>query len=146
MGQYLLMPKLKLYKIYNVNKNYFYALQEVDKINITSSFWGICTSFYFCCYFFFSLTLSIGKWFTLGKIWGRGGGGYSSTPLPLHYLPCFHRPGICKIWWWYSLFLCVTFFPSFVLKIHLSFWCYLINLQIVQAVYTQRLEASVFSC
>ena len=36
-----------------------------------------------------------------------------------------------------------TFFPSFVPKIHLAFWYYLIN---IAAVYSQRLEASGFPC
>ena len=36
---------------------------------------------------------------------------------------------ICKIWWLYSIFLFIDyFFASSVQKIHLAFWCYLINL------------------
>ena len=48
---------------------------------------------------------------------------------------------VCKIWcWWWSLFY---FGPFFSQKIRLGFWCYLINLA---AVYSERLEASGFSC
>ena len=50
---------------------------------------------------------------------------------------------ICKIWWWSPLFCFGLFFASFFQKIHLAFWYYPINLT---AVYSQRLEASGFSC
>ena len=51
------------YKRYNVNQNYFYALEElyyVNKSKVTSSFWGILYGLYFLAPFFFSLLLSIG--------------------------------------------------------------------------------------
>ena len=48
---------------------------------------------------------------------------------------------ICRIQWCCSLF---SFVLQFLFKkIHLAFWCYLIN---VPATYFQRLEASGFSC
>ena len=51
------------YKRYNVNQNYFYALEElyyVNKSKVTSSFWGILYGLYFLAPFFFSLLLSTG--------------------------------------------------------------------------------------
>ena len=48
----------------------------------------------------------------------------------------------CKIWWWCSLFLLQNFFCKFCLK-PLPTRCYLINLL---AIYSQKLEASCFSC
>ena len=37
----MLKDKKKHYNRYNVNKNQFYALDEVDKSNVTTSFQGI---------------------------------------------------------------------------------------------------------
>ena len=50
---------------------------------------------------------------------------------------------ICKIRLWWSLFCFRPAFASFVQKINLTFWCHLINLSVI---YSQRLEASGFSC
>ena len=61
--------------------------------------------------------------------------------LSWNLLPKLFR--ICKIQWWWSLFLWEALLASFVRKIHLVFWCYLINFP---TVYLQRLEASGFSC
>ena len=48
---------------------------------------------------------------------------------------------IIKIWRWWSFFCFRPSFASFVHKIHLAFWCYLMNLPVV---YLQKLEASGF--
>ena len=48
---------------------------------------------------------------------------------------------IFKIWRWWSFFCFRPSFASFVHKIHLAFWCYLMNLPVV---YLQKLEASGF--
>ena len=41
------------YKRHNVNQNLYYALHEVDKSNVASSFWGIWNGLYFFATFFF---------------------------------------------------------------------------------------------
>ena len=55
---------------YNFNQNKFYALHEVGKSNVTNGFQRIGGGLYFFAPFSFSLSLSIGKWSSLGKIWG----------------------------------------------------------------------------
>ena len=52
--------------MYSINQNWFYALHEVGKSNVTSSFRGISNGLpHFFATFFFSLLLSIGKRSTL---------------------------------------------------------------------------------
>ena len=73
--------------------------------------------------------------------------------LSRNLIPRLNR--IRRSQWWCSLFLfqigntlfgqiwCCSLFPSFVPKIYLVFWCYLIN---PRPVYGQRLEVSDLSC
>ena len=67
----------ELVKRWNVNKNYLYALYEVDRNNVAINFHGIWSNLDSLTTFIFSLSLWISKRLTLAKMWG-----FCSLPIP----------------------------------------------------------------
>ena len=85
----------------------FMQLHEVDKSNVTSSFWAVWTSLHFFAIFFLSLSLSVGKRPIVGRIWGKG-----LQPLQTpRFLRAWkrHKNGFIRISLGFSLYLWIYF-------------------------------------
>ena len=107
-------------------------VQKIKILNLTSTFESrlirICRIW--CGFSFYSFI--DWKYSFLGLF------GPKMKVFQLKFVPRLLR--ICKIWWWCIFSFC--FCKSYP-KLYLAFWCYLIKLR---AIFSQRLEASDFSC